>query len=104
MLIGVAGVPTTLAAIHYGFTKDTFAAVDGQILQHNNITKLRAELAAATLEELVATSGKWAVLNEFRARIMLFGSIVLETFMEELEFTRSYALLRPACAMASLKS
>ncbi|BBM89662.1 hypothetical protein COTS27_01369 [Spirochaetota bacterium] len=85
LLIGVAGVPTTLAAIHYNLNQDTLLAVDQKILTLEQIETIMEKLAQTSLETLINDTETWTMLSEARANIMLFSTIALHCLMKYLK-------------------
>jgi len=84
-LIGVAGTPTSLAAMAQSLAEFDVAKIQGFELSLESVQRLREEISSIDVEAMKA---RYPVVNSSRADILLAGSLILEQAMIALEMDR----------------
>lgn len=77
----VAGVPTTLCAIEYGYKLSDFPNLDNKILPFETIKKLREEICSFSPEQLEQNQDRFQAIDKNRSEIMAISTIIFESLL-----------------------
>lgn len=77
----VAGVPTTLCAVEYGYKLSDFTKLDNKTLSFETIKKLKEEICSFSPDELERNQDRFQAIDKNRSEIMAISTIIFESLL-----------------------